>query len=1163
MIYFFDTYALDTERRELRLGTSLVPVEPQVFDLLVYLVQNCERVVTKDDLITGIWRGRIVSESTLSTRINAARCAIGDSGKEQRLIRTLPRKGIRFVGAVREEERLAAATATTIEPPPAEAPAAVPDRPPRSERRQLTVVSCELLIEGGSTRMDPEELRDVVDAWRTCVVEIAGGFSGQVGRSFGKIVLVYFGYPAAHEDDAEQAVRAALELCDAGGSLELGRNIRLHARLGVATGPVVVGSLTSGEPDDRAPVGEAPSTASRLQSAARPDTILIDAATRRLIGSLFDCRDVDPINDPEITDSLPAWQVLGASLVESRFEALHPVALTPLVGREEEIELLVRRWTQAKSGEGRVVLISGEPGIGKSRIVAALQERLQPDRPTVLRYFCSPNSQGSVLRPITAHLERAAGFEATDTAERKFEKLETLLSGAYSPEHMAILADLLAIPAGERYPRLDLTPQRKRDRTFDELLRRVESLARQQPLLMIFEDLHWIDPTSLELLDRMVERVPHLPVFLVITSRPEIVASWIGLPQTTTLMLNRLARREGVALVAQIEGGAGLPKALVDQVVERSDGVPLFIEEMTKAMVESHGEGGNGIASAVPPATLAVPTTLQSSLMARLDRIGLGRQVAQIGAAIGRQFSFELINALSLLPNEDLRLGLQELVDAQLIFCRGTPPDAEYTFKHALVQDIAHESLLRSRRGQIHRQIAEAITVRFPAIAETQPELLARHLTEAGEKEAAIAAWQRAGEGALYRAAYVEATEHLGTAIALTDTLPEGPALRVLRLQLQIAHGNALIPSRGYGAPETTFAFARAAELAAGIEDATIRFPARYGLWVGSLVRGEPEPIRTLSAAFLRDAEREHDSPEVLIGHRIVGASRWYEGDYLGARTHLEQALGAFDPEQHRPLAFRYGQDVGVAGMIFLALTLWPLGEIARSHRLAEEAVAYAPTTGHLATVAYALTHSCLLELLCRDRAKLSLHGESLVAVSHELGLRFWFGYGAFALGYERWSAGEQDAGSTEMRRGMEMLREQGIAWCLPLLQSACAEAEAEMGRPESALAMLEDAFALGERTGQRWIESDLYRIRAHVLFHGAQPDLAAAEVALRRAIEIARSQHTRTFELRAALSLARLCHATKRNAEARTLLASVIEGFWPTNELPETEQAQALLAAL
>jgi class 3 adenylate cyclase len=563
--------------------------------------------------------------------------------------------------------------------------------PVDAERRQLTVMFCDLVGSTAlSSRLDPEDLREVIAAYHHAVAEIVARFDGFVAKYMGDGVLVYFGYPRAHEDDAERAVRAGLGVIDAIGRLDV-KSVKLLARVGIATGLVVVGDLIGeGSAQEQSVVGETPNLAARLQALAEPDAVVIAAGTRRLVGDLFEYRDLGAVEVKGIADPVPAWQVLRPSVVASRFEALRGSALTRLVGRDEEIDLLLRRWARAKAGDGQIVLISGEPGIGKSRITAALAERLQAEPHLRLRYFCSPHHQDSALFPFIDQLGRTAGFARDDTPATRLEKLEAVLALAAPPdEDVALLADLLSLPASERHPLPNLSPQRKKERTLEALIHQLEGLARQQPVVMVFEDAHWIDPTSCELLDLLVERVHRLPVLLIVTFRPEFQPPWTGQSQVTMLALNRLDRHDRTVLVEQIAGGKALPADVIDQIVDRTDGVPLFVEELTKSVLES----------GVP--LLGIPTTLHESLMARLDRLASVRLVAQIGAAIGREFPYPLLYAVSRLPAEELQAGLARLVASALVSQRGTPPDAVYTFKHALVQDAAHGSLLRSTRQQL------------------------------------------------------------------------------------------------------------------------------------------------------------------------------------------------------------------------------------------------------------------------------------------------------------------------------------------------------------------------------------------------------------------------------------------------------------------------------
>ena len=669
-----------------------------------------------------------------------------------------------------------------------------------AERRQVTVMFSDLV---GSTalsaRMDPEDLREVISAYQKCVAETVRRFGGFVAKYMGDGVLVYFGYPQAHEDDAAQAVRAGLELIGAVSSLK--HDAPLQTRVGIATGLVVVGDLIgSGEAQERGIVGETPNLAARLQALAEPNTVVIAEGTRRLLGNLFELEDLGAKELKGISGPIRAFAALRASAVESRFEALHATNLTALVGREEELELLLRRWSKAKTGEGQVVLLSGEAGIGKSRLTAALLENVASEPHTRLRYFCSPHHRDSALYPAITQLERAAGFRRDDTAEQRLDKLKAVLSQGTNDlrEVVPLIADLLSISTGDGYPPIDLKPQKRKERTLAALISQVEGLSAKEPVLMIFEDVHWSDATTRESLDLLIDGVPRLRVLVIITFRPEFTPSWVGRPHVTLLALNRLPPRLRAVMIAQVTGGKALPKEITDQIIDRTDGVPLFIEELTKSVVDSGGVIEAGDRYAVTGSALAIPTTLQASLLARLDRLASAREVAQIGAALGRSFSHELISAVANIPQPQLDDALEELVRAELIFRRGTPPEAEYTFKHALVQDAAYATLLHSRRRELHARVADTLErARVVDRAAVRPEILAYHLAQTPATERAVAYLREAAQVAAERWANAEAVQHLSRARELSSKLDDGQAKRELELAILLELGPMLLKSRG------------------------------------------------------------------------------------------------------------------------------------------------------------------------------------------------------------------------------------------------------------------------------------------------------------------------------------------------------------------------------
>jgi class 3 adenylate cyclase/predicted ATPase len=1028
---------------------------------------------------------------------------------------------------------------------------------PIAERRQLTVMFVDLV---GSTalasRLDPEDLREIIGSYHRCVADTVARFDGFVAKYMGDGVLVYFGFPHAREDAAEQGVRAGLALVGAVPRLRGSEPLRV--RIGIATGQVVVGDLiTSGEGQERGVVGETPNLAARLQGIAEPSTVLIAPQTRQLLGDLFDYSDLGAIEVKGFPEPINVYQVVSESAVESRFEALHGATLTPLVGREEEIDLLQRHWRRAKSGEGRVVLLSGEPGIGKSRLTVALQERIANEPHTRLRYFCSPHHQDSALHPTIAQLGRAAGFERDDTSERKLNKLMALLATT-SPENGALLAELLSLPTEGRFPPVQLTPQRKKEKTFEALLRHLEGLARQGPVLMLFEDVHWIDPSSRELLDLLIGRISRLSVLLVVTFRPEFQPLWTEQAHVATLVLNRLDRREGAALVQRVAGTGKLSSDVVAAIIERTDGVPLFVEELTKAVLE----GGNARTVPSKAAALNVPATLHASLMARLDRLGsAAKEVAQVGAILGREFSYELLTAVAPQNEVELNAALDQLVVAGLAFRRGAPPQATYLFKHALVQDAAYGTLLRGTRQELHRRVAHVLEEKWPEITEAQPELLAHHCVQAGLVEQATDYYTRAGQRAFARSAMPEATTQLKKGLELLASLPDS-AFRLRReLELQIELGRVLIATQGFAAAAVGETYASARTLCERLGRPPQIVPVLYGQWVHHLLKGPLRVARELAADILQRGEDTSDAAVTSVGHRLTAATCFQLGEFLTSRAHLEEALARFDPKD-RPFYMSFApQDVRVSLLFYLSYDLFCLGYLDQAALLSEEAVDESRKLGHAFSLAQALNLSCTVDWATRSREELQARVDTLIAVSDEHGFPYFRARGTIWRGWALAESGQTAEGIAVLRAGMVEYQATGAVQYVPFFLTLLADAEGKAQQLDGGLGHLEEAERLVSETGDRWAEAELHRVRGELL-RGSDDD-TAAEHCFHKAIGIAQKQSAKLWELRAATSLARLwCDHGKRDA-ARNLLGPIHGWFTEGLDTPLLKEAKALLAEL
>jgi class 3 adenylate cyclase len=867
---------------------------------------------------------------------------------------------------------------------------AVPKSPhhPSAERRQVTVMFTDLV---GSTalsaRMDPEDLREIIFAYQRTVANTVYRCGGFVAKYMGDGVLVYFGYPQAQEDDAERAVRAGLELVAAVGGLKT--HTPLQTRVGIAKGLVVVGDLIgSGASQEQAIVGETPNLAARLQGIAKPNSVIIAESTRKLVGDLFELHDLGAQNLKGIVRPGRAWAALRPSAVESRFEALHANGLTELVGRQEELELLMRRWSKAKTGEGQVVLLSGEAGIGKSRLTAALLERLAGEPQTGLRYFCSPQHTDSALYPIIGQTERAAGLKYGETAQAKLDKLDRLLAQRSTPKQdIAFFAEMLSLPNDGRYEALEMTPQQRRQRTLEAIGSQMENLAEQNPLLMIFEDAHWIDPTSLELLSVVVDRIAILRVLLLVTYRPEFAPPWIGRSNVTAHILNRLPERDVSAMIDSVVGNRLLPASTRKEIIERTDGIPLFVEEMTRAVLETESEGGaERVVAAVLSPEPAVPASLHASLMARLDRLGSAvKEVAQIGAVIGREFSYQLLVAVAQITDEELRAALQRLGEAGLILCRGSLPEATFLFNHALVRDAAYNTLVRDRRQDLHLRVARSLENQFADLTAVQPELLAHHYAAGGSRDKAIKYWREAGERAVRRAANREAIENLRRALSLVSKLEETAERWRVELSILSQLSPALMGVHGWSGEEVGYAVERAAEIARRLESSADLAPSIANLWHFNVARGRLDRADEISSDLRRIADELHDPEITLQAHHATWPTRWLRGRFADASREIDAGMGLYDEHRHRHHRYVYlGHDPAVCALAIGATLRWTLGYPEQAMRFDEQATALARRLRHVPTLAQALSLSCELRKMLRDTPTLTQTATELLALSEE-----------------------------------------------------------------------------------------------------------------------------------------------------------------------------------
>jgi class 3 adenylate cyclase/predicted ATPase len=1055
----------------------------------------------------------------------------------------------------------------------AESPVAAA-RAPEAERRQLTVLFCDLVDSTVlASQLDPEEWREVVRAYQETCAKVIARYEGHIAQYLGDGLLVYFGYPRAHEDDAQRAVRTGLGIVEALGQLNRRltqeRGVSLAVRLGIHTGLVVVGDVGGGTRQEQLALGETPNVAARLQAMAAPNTLVLSATTSQLLGGFFACQSLGAHLLKGVAQPLEVYQVLYERTARSRLEAAGSTGLTPLVGRESEVALLLERWAQVKEGVGQVVLLSGEAGIGKSRLVQVLTEQAAGEPHAWLTPCqCSPYYQNTALYPLIDLLERVAlRFEREESPEQKLRKLEGFVVqyGLPLAETVPLLAALLSLPLTADYTPLTMSPEQQKQKTLHALLTTLLRIAAQQRVLFVMEDLHWVDPSTLEFLTLLVDQGPTARILALLTYRPDFSPPWTGRSHLTQVALTRLPRRQAAELTGRVAHGKMLPAVVVEQVVAKTDGVPLFVEELTRMVLESgllqEREECYELTGPLPP--LAIPTTLHDSLMARLDRLAAVKGLAQLGATLGREFPYELLQAVSPWDETTVQRGLQQLVAAEFLYQQGLPPQATYRFKHALIQDAAYQSLLKSTRQQYHQRIAQVLEARFPEICETQPELVAQHYTAAGCTEPAIAYWQHAGQQASDRSAHLEAISHFTTGIELLTTLPETPARTQHALTLYSGLGAALQITKGHAAPEVEHVYTQAYALYQQVEETLQLVPVLPGLWRFYLVRSQLHTAREIGDTLLRLAQRADDPGLAVIAHWALGTTWLWLGALPAARQHLEEGSARYTPDQRRAPVFRLSQDPGVACRQCAALTLGLLGYPEQALVRLHDALTLAHALSHPFTLAFAQWFAAIVSQVRRDVPAVHEQAEATVALSTEQGFPQWAAMGTSLRGWALAMQGHGEEGMAQVRQGIAAWRATGAALLVPYLCTVLAEVSDHLGHPEDGLQALAEAHTLVEQHEERWCAAEVYRLRGVLLLRQPGTPQAEAEAWLQRALAVARRQEAKSLELRAAMSLARLWQRQGKRVEAHELLAPLYGWFTEGFDTADLQEAKALLEEL
>ncbi|TMJ58718.1 MAG: hypothetical protein E6G82_14130 [Alphaproteobacteria bacterium] len=1071
------------------------------------------------------------------------------------------KKLLRAIEALKESRQPARTTTkasnATVAPPPV-------DQHREAEFRQITVMFCDLV---GSTqlseKLDPEDLQKLIDVYRVECSTAIMRYGGEVARYFGDGVMAFFGWPRAHEDDAVRAIHAALEIV--AGVMKISGPVALTCRVGVCSGPVVVGEIGDSGTWSMDAVGETPNIAARLQTLAAPNTVLISESTRRLVSAAFDFEDVGLQQLKGVTEPIHLYGVLSAKNTASRFEAAHVGSLTPLIGRSSELSLLLDRWQKVKESDGQVIFLSGIPGVGKSRLLHELKSHIQREPHVLLHHQCSPYHSQSAFFPIIEQIEQAAQLTAREADPDKLAKLKAYLppSTDGSLEPVLLIANLLSIPLENRAELSGLTPQQIKNKTISTLVDMLLAFSVQRPTLCIFEDAHWLDPSSLELLELIISRIDHARVLVIVSCRPQFRPTWITHANTTMHSLTRLSHTEVKAMIRDLLRGGSMPQPLLDQIIEKADGVPLFIEELTNSMLSAPLRTRGALQPTAQPALLRVPDTLSDALMERLDRVAPSRRLAQIAAVIGREFSYDLLSAASQIDANDILSALSLLEQADIICRVDISPVVRFAFKHVLLRDAIYDSLLRSKRQQIHADIAAILQNDFPALAENQPEVLAYHYQEAGNHQRAIRCWFDSGQRALAHSANVEAIANFRKALQLVRALPETPERTKQEIDIQLALGIPLIAVQGYASAETREAFSRARSLCQRLGNVPEYFQALFGLWGHSWMGGKNDDALRMANEFLSRSRALSEPVPLMMAHRVLGSTLLTIGDFRSSANHFEETIKLSTSKRKQPLYNLYMVEPQAASLLLLSWDLWFLGYPDQSLSRVSEALALAQDLGQPYTVAFAHYMTSVVHLLRGDAARAFENAEKSFEMSQEQRFSLYEILSRISRGRAVGDLGRLGEARGEIALGLDEARGHGVGFMRPMMESWLADMHAKAGEKQCALSIVEGALAnIGDVTGRSW-ESELHRQRAHILLTLDPSKLGEAESHLKKSLEVARAQSAKSLELRAATSLAELWRTQGSPDEARALLEPICRWFDEGAETADLKRARDAQAAL